>query len=141
MSTFITIDHDALKADAEKLLHGSPLWAQIQGGLILDIHHPGVAAATLGQLVQNAIASVEIVKQNALHMEDPDGSKGLKIDNTLILDVAVDVLHDAVKWGGVFGPILSAVDKPLLVFLIEVGLAAYRGKDWLAVARTILTLA
>lgn len=139
--SFVTVDTALLKKEAQELLIGSPLWVQIQGGLVLNLHEVGASAHSLGDLVQNVIASVEVVKANIVKEQDPDGSLGLKFDGHLAFDCAVDLLHDAVRFGGVFGPILNAIDEPILKFIVEVGVAAWRGKDWLAVAKTLLALA
>lgn len=129
MSELVTIDREALKRDAERLLHGSPLWAKIQGGLILDFKSVGTSAQCLGDLVLAAVASVEVVKANVKEMGGDDA-----------LDLALELLDDAVRFRGVLAPI-DAVDRPVLHFFIEVALAAWRGKDWLVVARSILAIA
>lgn len=136
----VQIDRAALKAEAEKLLRGSPLWAQIQGGLVLDIRHPEQAFGVLGDLVKNVCASVEVVKRNFVAEHDPDGVLGLKFDSNLAFELALEILDEAIKFGGIFGPCLEWADRPLLKFFIEIGIAAWRGKDWLAAAKALLAL-
>jgi hypothetical protein len=136
----VTFDKAALKAEAEQLLRGSPLWAQIQGGLVLDIRHPEQAFGVLGDLVKNVCASVEVVKQNFVAEHDPDGILGLKFDGKLAFELALEILDEAIKFGGVFGPAIEWADRPLLKFFIEIGIAAWRGKDWLATAKVLLAL-
>lgn len=132
---FVTIDREALKRDAERLLKGSPLWTRIQGGLVLNVHEVAASAVCLGELIQAVVASVEVVKTNAATIT------GKPVSGDMALDLALELLDDAVKFGGPFGRVLEAVDRPVMHFLIEVGLAAWRGKDWLLVARSILALA
>ena len=137
----VHFDKDALKAEAEHLLRGSPLWAQIQGGLVLDVRHPEQAFGVLGDLVKNVCASVEVVKENFITEHDPDGVLGLKFDSKLAFELALEILDEAIKFGGILGPAIEWADRPLLKFFIEIGIAAWRGKDWLATAKLLLALA
>jgi hypothetical protein len=124
-----SIDREALKADAERLLHGSPLWAMIQGGLILNTGNPTSSGPSFGDLVQAVCASVEVVKANAVGMGSKDA-----------LDLALQLLDDAVRFGGPLGSVIELVDRPFLYWTIEIGMAVWRGKDWLVTAKTILGL-
>lgn len=137
----VSFDRDALKHEAALLLQGSPLWAQIQGGLVLDLKHPEQAFGVLGDLVKNVCASVEVVKDNFIKEHDPDGVLGLRFDSKLAFELALEILDEAIKFGGLFGPVIEWADRPLLKFFIEIGIAAWRGKDWLAAAKALLALA
>lgn len=139
-SLTVTIDKEALRKEASLLLIGSPLWKQIQGGLILRINDPLASAASLGDLIQNVIASVEVVKANFVKSQDPDGSLGYKFDGKIALDVAVDLLDEAVVFGGVAGVIIERWDNAILKFFIEIGMGVWRGKDWLVKAKMLLAL-
>jgi hypothetical protein len=140
-ATFITVDREAFREDCEKLLHGSQFWADIQGGLVLDLHHPETALASFGTLVQHVIASVEVVKANALAMENPSGTPQ-SFSSVIAFEVAADILHDTIKFGGAWGHLINMLDSPAVVafckFAVETGIAAYRSKDWLAIAKGIL---
>lgn len=136
----VTLDKAALKAEAEALLKGSPLWAQIQGGITLNIRHPEQVFGVLGELVTNVCASVEVVKKNFIAAHDPDGVLGLKFDGKLAFEIALEILDEAIKFEGLLGPAVEMLDRPILKIAIECGIAAWRGKDWLATAKLLLAL-
>lgn len=136
----VHFDRDALKAEAQSLLRGSPLWAQIEGGITLNIRHPEQVFGVLGELVTNVCASVEVVKKNFVTEHDPDGVLGLKFDSKLAFDLALEILDEAIKFEGLLGPAVELLDRPILKIAIECGIAAWRGKDWLAAAKLLLAL-
>jgi hypothetical protein len=141
----VTVDKNKFYADVNDLLNGTTVWAQVkQMGALKwpDALKPPQIFTTFTQiaaLLDAIISAVEIVKQNAVKMEDPDGSKGLKFDNTIALETAAKILDDTLVFDGFAGSLIEKVDGPLMNLLISIAVSA-KPADWFTIAKTILGL-
>jgi hypothetical protein len=121
-----TVDKAAFQAEVQKMFQGTPLFEQIQGVAKLkwpDSLVPPGLFTTIGlimQIVGSITASVEIVKQNIIKEQDPDGTKGVKFDKALALETAVDLLDSTITLEGFVGSLIEKFDKPILMLLISV---------------------
>lgn len=136
----VNLDKAAFKKDVEGLLFGSPLSADLARGFKVEGWQ---TFPRVMQLIKAIVASVEIVKANAIHRHDPDGRLGAKVDNHLALDTAVEILDDLVVFDGAVGCLVEKWDRTALEGLIHAVLAVLATpgkKNWYTLAKSILGL-
>lgn len=134
----VSVDPAAFASDVAALLKGSPLAAEF--GADGKISVTSWNLAKLLEIAQAATASVEVVKTNIVAQADPDGSRGIKFSSDLAAHTAVNVACDVIRFGGPFGWALNALDRPLLNVLIEAVMTGFKGRNWLADAKSLLHL-
>ena len=146
MSTFtVKVDREKFQADVKALLSGTEVWKEFQDVKKLSWPEAVVPPQVFGtvkevaDLIGAITAAVEIVKQNAIKLEDPDGTKGAKFDKQLALETAVKLFDDAVVFEGFVGTIVDKLDAPILNLLISVYIAS-KPANWIDIAKTLLKL-
>ena len=141
----VTVDKDKFYSDVNALLNGTTVWPKVKqiGELKWpDALKPPQIFDTFEQiasLLDAIISAVEIVKQNAIKMEDPDGSKGMKFDNAVALETAAKILDDTIVFDGFVGSLIEKVDGPLMNLLISIAVSS-KPANWFTIAQTTLGL-
>lgn len=137
MSEFITIEVNpqAFKAEVWDLLKGSPLSAELANGIKLENWY---SFGLMLELAKAVVASVEIVKTNAVTKLDPTGEKRLRFDSALALETAIGLLDELVVFGGWGGGYLEKYDRAILLGLVNLVLTGLTGKNWLGTAEAVL---
>ncbi len=141
-----TVDKAAFKVEVQKMFEGTPLYSQIQGVAKLkwpdSVTPPGLfnTIGLIMQIVGSITASVEVVKQNIIKEQDPDGTKGVKLDKALALETAVDMLDSAITFDGFVGSLIEKFDKPILMLLISVYVQG-KTPNWTEEAKKLVGIA
>lgn len=142
---YVTVDPGAFKAQVQKYLDLSPLmadWNTVKAYKWPDaLKTPQLwdTIATVTQLIRLAISAVEVAKKQVIQAQDPDGSKGLKFDNEIALQTAVDIVASLIHWNGSLGPIVNKLWLPFLNLVISIVVNGMP-KDWVAVALDTLKI-
>ena len=145
-SVNVVVDKAAFQTEVKSMFKGSPLYEQIQGLSKLkwpDAFVPPVLFSTVGDLMKivgSITASVEIIKQNLIKEQDPDGSKGLQFDKVLAVETAVDLLDSTISFEGWVGSLIERFDKPILMILVSIYVQG-KSPNWLEEAKKLVGVA
>lgn len=141
----ITINKAQFEAAVAQYLNLSPAKAELAVIKTLDWPKCCVPPAlwTTMKDVETLIALVasacELAKIAILKQYDPTNLLGSKVDNEIVLAVAVQLVGQAITFGGLFGVIAERIKDDLLSMLISVWVDQ-QPANWIALAEQILGL-
>lgn len=130
----ITIDKYKLKAEANRLLGASSVYAAVKALSTFSWSDVPNFWRNVVALVNAIISAVEIAKAELLKGQ-PEGTV---ISGALAAQVAVDLLDEAITFTGVAGKLIELIDGPALKLLVNVVLGDRHGINWIEEAWGIL---
>jgi hypothetical protein len=91
----------------------------------------------LEQLIAISASACELAKVAILKQYDPSNLLGSKVDNEIVVAVAVNIVGAAITFTGVLGFLVEQVKEELLRMLISMWVDQ-KPTDWLVIAEEIL---
>jgi uncharacterized protein YidB (DUF937 family) len=95
--------------------------------------------ADVETLIALVASACELAKTAILKQYDPAGTLGNKIDNEIVLAVAVQIVGQAISFGGIFGVLAEHLKEGLLSMLVSIWVDQ-QPTNWVSLAEKILGL-
>jgi len=95
--------------------------------------------ADVETLIALVASACELAKTAILKQYDPAGTLGSKIDNEIVLAVAIQIVGQSITFGGLFGVLADHLKDALLSMLVSIWVDQ-QPTNWVALAENILGL-
>jgi uncharacterized protein YidB (DUF937 family) len=95
--------------------------------------------ADVETLIALVASACELAKTAILKQYDPAGTLGSKIDNEIVLAVAIQIVGQSITFGGLFGVLADHLKDALLSMLVSIWVDQ-QPTNWVALAEKILGL-
>ena len=139
----VTINKDQFEAAVQQYLNLSPVKAELT--VIKSLAWPKCCVppalwttmADLEQLIAITASACEMAKVAILKQYDPNNMLGSKVDNEIVIAVAVNIVGNSITFSGVLGFLVEQVKEELLRMLISIWVDQ-QPANWIAIAEKIL---
>jgi hypothetical protein len=139
----VTINKAQFEAAVQQYLDLSPVKAELT--VVKSLAWPKCCVppalwttmADLEQLIAISASACELAKVAILKQYDPSNLLGSKVDNEIVVAVAVNIVGAAITFTGVLGFLVEQVKEELLRMLISMWVDQ-KPTDWLVIAEEIL---
>ena len=141
----IVINKAQFEAAVQQYLNLSPAKAELD--VIKSLSWPSccippalwTTMADVETLIALVASACELAKTAILKQYDPAGTLGNKIDNEIVLAVAVQIVGQAISFGGIFGVLAEHLKEGLLSMLVSIWVDQ-QPTNWVSLAEKILGL-
>jgi hypothetical protein len=141
----ISINKEQFEAAVQQYLNLSPAKAELT--IIKSLNWPSCCVppalwttmADVETLIALVASACELAKDAIVKQYDPAGTLGNKIDNEIVLAVAINIVGQSITFGGIFGVLAEHLKNGLLSMLVSIWVDQ-QPSNWLALAEKILGL-
>jgi hypothetical protein len=141
----ISINKEQFEAAVQQYLNLSPAKAELT--IIKSLNWPSCCVppalwttmADVETLIALVASACELAKDAIVKQYDPAGTLGNKIDNEIVLAVAINIVGQSITFGGLFGVLAEHLKNGLLSMLVSIWVDQ-QPSNWLALAEKILGL-
>jgi hypothetical protein len=141
----ISINKEQFEAAVQQYLNLSPAKAELT--IIKSLNWPSCCVppalwttmADVETLIALVASACELAKDAIVKQYDPAGTLGNKIDNEIVLAVAINIVGQSITFGGLFGVLAEHLKNGLLSMLDSIWVDQ-QPSNWLALAEKILGL-